>query len=66
MYKWGDRDALKVIAKPLGLQVAQEEREIQALTIRASPGGHRLKPAAKWKQVKVGGCLVTSRDGGRL
>lgn len=53
VYKWGDRDALKVIAKPLGLQVNQEEREIQALTIRASPGGHRLKPAAKGKQAKV-------------
>jgi hypothetical protein len=53
VYKWGDRDALKVIAKPLGLLVTQEEREIQALTVRASPGGHRLKPAAKDKRVKV-------------
>jgi hypothetical protein len=48
-----DRDALKVIAKPLGLLVTQEEREIRAITIRVAPEGHRLKPAAKGKQVKV-------------
>jgi hypothetical protein len=53
VYKWGDREALKAIAKPLGLVVAQEEREIQAITIRVNKGGHRLKPTAKDKQVKV-------------
>lgn len=51
--KWGDRDALKVIAKPLGLLVTEEEREFQAVAIRVSPRGHRLKRAAKGKQVHV-------------
>jgi len=53
MYKWEDRQALDVIAKPLGLVVAKEEREIQAITIRVLPGGPRLKPAAKDKLLKV-------------
>jgi hypothetical protein len=53
VYKREDRDALTVIAKPLGLVVSQEEREILALTIRVSPGGHRMKPAEKGKQVNV-------------
>jgi hypothetical protein len=52
-YKRGDREALKVIARPLGLVVAEEERAIQAITIRESPGGNRLKPAGKERQVKV-------------
>ena len=51
LYKWGDQDVLKVIAKPLGLVVAQEEREIQAITIRVAEGGHRAKAAAKGKGV---------------
>ena len=61
-FPWGDREALKVIAKPLGLHVVQEEREILALTIRVSPGGHRLKAAKKGKQIKVEEVCV--RDGG--
>jgi hypothetical protein len=53
VYPWGDRGALEVIAKPLGLLVTQEEREVQALTIRVAKGGHRLEPAAEGKQVEV-------------
>jgi hypothetical protein len=53
VYRWGDREALKVIAKRLGLVVAQEDREIAAITIRASVEGHKLKPAANAKQVNV-------------
>lgn len=53
VYKWGDRKALKVIAKPLGLVVTREERQVPALTIRESVGGHRLKRAEKGRQVKV-------------
>jgi len=53
VFKWGDQEALKVIAKPLGLIVAQEEREIRAITIRQSAGGHRLKPAAEGKRVEL-------------
>ncbi len=53
VYKWGDYDALKVIAKPLGLLVTQEEREIQALTVRVSLGSHHLRPATKSKQFKL-------------
>jgi hypothetical protein len=53
IYKYGDREALKVIAKPLGLTVTHEEREIRAITVRVSEGGHRLKPAAKGKKVKI-------------
>jgi hypothetical protein len=45
VFQWGDHDALKSIAKPLGLAVAEEEREIACATIRLSQGGHRLKPA---------------------
>jgi hypothetical protein len=47
VYKWGDREALKVIARPLGLVVTEENRELQAITIRVAPGGHRLQPGAK-------------------
>jgi hypothetical protein len=46
VFQWGDHDALKSIAKPLGLAVAEEEREIACATIRLSQGGHRLKPAS--------------------
>jgi hypothetical protein len=41
-----DHDALKTIAKSLGLVVADEEREIACATIRVSQGGHRLKSAS--------------------
>jgi len=53
VYQRGDREALKVVADPLGLVVTQAEREVHALTIRVSPGGHRLQPAAASKPVKV-------------
>jgi hypothetical protein len=46
VYKWGDRGALKVIARHLGLVVAEEDRKINAFSLRLSHGGHRLKPAA--------------------
>jgi hypothetical protein len=48
VYASKDRDdVLKVIAKPLGLQVTQEDRDIDAVTLRVSPGGHRLKSTMK-------------------
>ena len=53
VYKQGDRGALPVIAKPLGLMVLQEEREVDAITIRVAQGGHRLKPVAKGLQAKL-------------
>jgi uncharacterized protein (TIGR03435 family) len=47
VYKSADRDdVLPVIAKALGLEVTQEERDVAAITLRVAPGGHRLKPAA--------------------
>lgn len=48
-----DPEALKLLAKPLGLVVSQEEREIQAITIRVSAGGPRLKTAGKGQRVKI-------------
>jgi hypothetical protein len=36
---------LDVIAKPLGLVVAREEREVWAVVLRSSPTGHGLTPA---------------------
>jgi hypothetical protein len=42
VYRWGDQEALKFLARPLALEVTREEREIQAITIRVSPEGHRL------------------------
>jgi hypothetical protein len=53
VYKQRDHEALKVIAKALGLDVTQEERKISAITIRESAGGHKLKPAAKGEQANV-------------
>ena len=44
---------LKVIAKALDLAVAEEERKIEALTIRVAPTGHRLKATAAEKKVKL-------------
>jgi len=54
VYQKGDHEALKVIAKALGLDVTQEERKVSAITIRESAGGHKLKPAANGEQVDVG------------
>ena len=53
VYKWNDQEALKVISKPLGLIVDEEEREILALTIRELRGGHRLKPAGNGKRTNL-------------
>lgn len=53
IYKWGDREALKIIAKPLNLLVTREIREIPAITIRVARGGHRLEPAKKAKHSNV-------------
>jgi hypothetical protein len=43
VYRWGDQEALRFLARPLALEVTREERAIQAITIRVSPEGHRLK-----------------------
>jgi len=51
--KWGDREALKVIARPLGLVVVEEEREVPVITIRESAGGHKLKQSAKVTKTKM-------------
>src|SRR5262249_35050034 len=48
-YDHGERDqeTLKVVADALNLSVTREEREVDAVTVRVAPGGHRLKPAAQ-------------------
>jgi hypothetical protein len=54
VYSLGDRNkTLEVIAKPLGLVVTREEREVKAITIRETPGGHRLRRAAEDKRTDV-------------
>jgi Protein of unknown function (DUF3738) len=53
VYKWGDREALKVIARPLGLVVIEEDREVPVITIRESAGGHKLKQSAKITKTKM-------------
>jgi hypothetical protein len=62
VYQWGDYDALKSLGKPLGLVIAEEEREILCATIRESPGGHRMKVATTGKTV-VPENVLTNADG---
>src|SRR5687768_17595891 len=47
VYHPDDSDALKVFAKALDLTVAEEEREISALTLKTSLRGHRLTAAER-------------------
>jgi hypothetical protein len=63
LYPLEDKGALQVIAKALNLEITEEEREIQAITIRESSGGHRLKPAADGQQVKVENVCCDGRGG---
>ncbi|MCE9555367.1 MAG: TIGR03435 family protein, partial [Planctomycetes bacterium] len=58
IYSWGDREALKVIAKPLDLDIAEEDRNISSLTIRIARTGHRLKPSVNSAPIKVEGVAV--------
>jgi hypothetical protein len=61
-FHWGDREALDRIAVYLNLAVAVEEREIDAITIREVPAGHRLKPFdGRWKETVESAMCVTTR-----
>jgi Protein of unknown function (DUF3738) len=53
VYHPWDSEKVTVVAKLLGLVVVQEERAIDAITIREAPLGHRLTPAAEGKQADV-------------
>jgi hypothetical protein len=55
-------ESLKLIAKHLGLAVVLEERKIDAITLRVSRRGHRLKAAAKGKRVDLAREIGISRD----
>ena len=55
LYTWADRGSvLDVIAEPLGLVVALEEREVWAVAIRVPPEGHRLQPAPEGEPAESG------------
>jgi hypothetical protein len=61
-FKQEGKEALKVVARALGLTVTQEEREILALVVRISPTGHQLRLAANGKRVNAEDIFI--RDNG--
>ncbi|MGD9127628.1 MAG: DUF3738 domain-containing protein [Planctomycetia bacterium] len=57
IYDTDDKQALQIVAKQLGMTVAQEEREIMALRITVAKGGHHLKKVEKPDEPQWDSCV---------